>query len=151
MLVTIHIIAVIGTGLVVLYSDEQGFLWMLGKKKVLNQKRVALLHHLVAAGLAVLLITGGLLYIQAVPYYLSDPTFIIKLIAISALILNTYAIERFSKVAISKTFSSLTSSERLPLLVSGVVSVLGWITALVCGILLAHTIGEIFSYFSSLV
>jgi hypothetical protein len=133
MLVTIHLTIVIVTGLIVLYSDEQALAWILGKKIVLNPVRITLLHRSVSAGLALLLITGGLLYIQAVPAYLSDPTFVIKMTAIAALILNTYFIEKFSHVATSRTFRSLSIAEKLPLFISGGVSAAGWITAILCG------------------
>jgi hypothetical protein len=138
MLVLLHIIFVILTGLVVLYSDEQAALWIFGKTPVLNQKRITLLHHLVAAGLACLLVTGGLLYIRSVPFYITDPIFVAKQIAIAALILNTWAIDRFSRVATTRAFASLSKKERLPLLLSGGVSIIGWLTAITCGLLLSH-------------
>lgn len=133
MLVTIHLTIVILTGLVVLYSDEQALMWVLGKKPILSPVRITFLHRTVSIGLALLLITGGLLYIQAVPAYLSDSTFIIKMIAIAALIFNTYFIEKFSHVATSRTFASLETSQRLPLFVSGAISAIGWVVAIVCG------------------
>ncbi len=136
MLTVIHIIIVIGTGLIVLYSDEQALLWVLGKKSMLHPARITFLHRAVSVGLALLFITGGLLYLRAVPFYLSDTTFIVKMTAITALILNTYFIERFSHIAMSRTFSSLSTPERLPLFISGGVSVAGWVTAILCGLLL---------------
>jgi hypothetical protein len=138
MLVLIHISVIIVTGLLVLYSDEQALLWVLGKIPVLDQKRVTVLHRSVSIGLALLLITGGLLYIRDVPFYISDPVFIVKMVAISALILNTYVIERLSHIATTRSYSSLTEKERLPLFISGAVSVAGWGIALICGILISH-------------
>ena len=105
MLVTIHLTIVILTGLVVLYSDEQALMWVLGKRPILSKKKITILHRTISVGLALLLITGGLLYIQAVSAYLSDSTFIIKMTAIAALILNTYFIEKFSHVATNRTFA----------------------------------------------
>lgn len=137
MILTLHLSIVIALGLLVLYSDEQALLWVLGKKPILNGARIMILHRTISVGLAALLITGGLLYIQAVPAYLSNSTFIIKMTAIAALILNTYFIEKFSHVATTKTFASLKTSERIPLFISGVVSALGWITAITCGWILS--------------
>ncbi|MDB5190028.1 MAG: hypothetical protein JWN49_354 [Parcubacteria group bacterium] len=137
MLVTIHLTIVILVGLLVLYSDEQALMWVLGKKSILNRTHITLLHRSVSIGLASLLITGGLLYIQAVPAYLSNQTFIVKMVAIAALILNTYFIEKFSHVATSRSFSSLASSEKLPLFISGAVSFLGWVVAITCGLILS--------------
>ncbi len=137
MLTTLHLGIVIVTGLLVLYSDEQALAWVLGKKAQLDGKRIAFLHTIISVGLGALLITGGLLYLRAVPAYLSDTTFIVKLVAIAALILNTYVIERFSHVAISRPFAAVSHRERIPLFISGGISVAGWATAIVCGLLLS--------------
>lgn len=135
-LLPLHIAFIIGTLLLVLYTDEQALMWMLGKKRVLNEKSVRLLHHAIATGLALLLITGGLLYSSAAISYLSNPTFIAKMVAIAALIINTYFIGKFSPLATMHSFKELTRSQRLPLFISGAVSVVGWVGAVVSGLLL---------------
>lgn len=132
----LHFGIVIITILFVLYADEQGFMWVLGKKKKLSASLLHFLHQAVAISLGLLIITGGFLYYRAPVAYLSNATFEIKMIAIAALILNTYVISRFSPVASIRSFSELTQKEKLTLLVSGAVSVAGWITAAVCGLLL---------------
>ncbi|MDB5245335.1 MAG: hypothetical protein JWN90_440 [Parcubacteria group bacterium] len=137
MLTTIHLLIVIVTGLLVVYSDEQALMWVLGKKTILNSSRITFLHRAVSIGLALLLITGGLLYIRDVSFYLSQTTFIVKMVTIAALILNTYFIEKFSHIATSRTFASLSKSERLPLFISGAVSAVGWVTVIVCGLTLS--------------
>ena len=137
MLTNIHLSIVIGTGLMVMYSDEQAAMWILGKKEVLDQKKVSLLHNLVTAGLTLLLLTGGLLYLQAPVAYLSSITFVVKMVAVAALILNTYAISRLSHVATSRSFKSLSKEERIPLFISGFISIAGWGTAALCGLLIS--------------
>lgn len=133
MLITLHLSIVIATLLVVLYSDEQALMWVLGKKETLSAQSVHLLHNIVTIGLGLIIITGGLLYIQAPAAYLSDTTFLVKMAAVAALIVNTYVIDRLSPIALSRSYASLSKAERIPLLISGAVSVAGWITALVCG------------------
>lgn len=134
---TVHLVIAIGTGLLVLYADEQAFLWVLGKRALMDEKRVRVLHHAVTSGLALLLLTGGYMYAQAAPAYLSIPTFVVKMATVLALILNTYAIGRFSSVALTRPFASLSHAERLPLFITGAISFLGWVTAFVCGLLIA--------------
>jgi hypothetical protein len=136
MLVTIHLTLIIVTGLAVLYSDEQAFLWLLGKKETLSRGLVQTLHTCVSWGLGSILISGGLLYFRAPVAYLTNLTFLVKLGAILALIFNTYVIEKFSEVAITRPYRSLSPRERLPLFLSGAVSVGGWSIALLCGYLL---------------
>jgi hypothetical protein len=136
MLKILHVIFVIATLLAVAYSDEQALMWMLGKKQTLSPSLVATLHTLVSWGLGLLILTGGLLYFRAPQAYLSDPTFIVKMVAIAALIINTYVIERLAPIATSGPYSAISRSERTKLFISGAVSVLGWATALFCGFLL---------------
>lgn len=137
MLTVIHLIIVIGTGLLVMYSDEQAAMWILGKKSVLDHKKVSFLHNSVTVGLTILLITGGFLYLQAPAAYVSHPTFVVKMVAIAALIINTYVISTLSHIAISRPYASLSNKERIPLFISGFVSIAGWGTAAICGLLIA--------------
>ncbi|CAN5711513.1 hypothetical protein BH11PAT2_BH11PAT2_08790 [soil metagenome] len=137
MLAIIHFGIVILTGMVVLYSDEQALQWVLGRKRILNKARIAFLHRSVSVGLVLILVTGGFLYLRAVPAYLTSPTFIVKMVAVGALVLNTYFIEKFSHVATSQTFASLPKSKRLPLFLTGGISVMGWGLALLCGLILS--------------
>lgn len=137
MLTTIHLGIVIGTALVVLFADHQGMRWMSGKDGRLPVARALFLHRVVTVGLVLLLITGGLLYARAAPAYLADPRFVLKMSMLFVIIVNTYFIERFSKVASEREFTSLTSSERLPLFISGGVSFVGWVTIIICGLSIA--------------
>ncbi len=57
--------------------------------------------------------------------------------AVSALILNTYAIGRLSHLATSGPYAALNSKERILVFVSGGVSVAGWVIAGICGYILS--------------
>lgn len=137
MLLALHVIVVVLTGLLVLYSDEQAAVWVLGKKETLDPKRVALLHTGVSIGLGLLILTGAFLYADSASAYLTSTTSLIKMAAVAALIINTAVISRLMPVATTRAYASLTARERLPLFVSGAVSVAGWLTAIACGLLLA--------------
>lgn len=134
---TIHLVIASLTGLTVLYADEQALLWATGRRERFNADTARFLHRVITGGLVLLLITGGLMYIQSPRAYLSLATFDIKMAAVLALILNTYAISRFSEVGVARSFASLSTRERLPLYISGAVSFLGWATAFLCGLLIA--------------
>lgn len=136
MILTLHITAVILTGLLVLYADEQALMWMLGRQQVLAADRIKFLHNAIAIGLGLLIVTGALMYAQAAASYLSSPTFVVKMVAVGALILNAGAITTLSSIATTRSFTSLSLRERMPLFISGAVSATGWITAIVCGLLL---------------
>lgn len=137
MLQNIHLIIAIVTGLVVLYADEQALTWFLGKQQLFDPKTTTFLHRTVATGLAALIVTGGLLYVQAPAAFLSSPTFIVKMAMVLALICNTYFIDNFSRIAITRPYISLSRRERFMLFVSGGVSFVGWVTAFVLGLILS--------------
>jgi hypothetical protein len=134
---SIHLIIASLTGLIVLYADEQAAVWLLGKREFFHPGTMQFLHRAVSLGLALLLITGGILYYQAPPAYLSLGTFDVKMVMVFAIICNTYFINRFSQVAVARSFESLSRRERLPLYISGAISFLGWVTAFVCGLLIS--------------
>lgn len=134
---TLHLIIASVTGLMVLYADEQAAAWVFGKRELFHPGTFRFLHQAVSIGLALLLITGGIMYSQSAPAYLSLPIFDVKMVTVFALILNTYSINRFSQVALMRPFASLSTRERFPLYISGAISLLGWGTAFACGLLIA--------------
>ena len=136
MLTAFHVLAVLFAGVVVFYSDEQGFMYMRGKRSILSAKKLEWLHALVGVALALLILTGGLLFMRAPSYYLANTTFLIKMGFVGALLVNGFFIDRLSKIASQKPWAELSKRERLPLLISGAISGLCWLGALSCGLLL---------------
>jgi hypothetical protein len=55
---------------------------------------------------------------------------------VAALIINSFFVGRFAKLASERPYASLARHERLPLLISGAVSTLSWLGAIACGLLL---------------
>jgi len=137
-LLAFHIGAIVVTGILVLYADEQALEWVLGKKLRIDLGTVRFFHYAVALGLGAIIVTGSLLFLPRASFYLRNPDFIVKMIAVGVLIINTYFIDRFSMVATRQSFGSLPQSQRTPLFISGAVSILGWATALIGGLLLHH-------------
>jgi len=72
-----HIAAICLTGALVLYADEQGLAWMLGKKDRLNQNVVHFMHYAVAVGLAQSLLPARSFYSLEQPS-IRQPDFIVK-------------------------------------------------------------------------
>ncbi len=132
-----HVVFIIITILFVLYSDEQGLTWLLGRKSTLSKKVVDVLHIVVSAGLGGIVFTGGLMFLDRAEYLISQPVFIIKMIFVLALMINAFFIGSLSRIAAKKPYASLTPSERYRVLASGAVSVLGWVGAVICGLVLA--------------
>lgn len=134
MLTVLHVSFVFATGALVLYSDEQGLLWMLGKRETLSLKKLEWLHMLVGLGLAGLIATGGLLFLRAPSFYIGEPQFIVKMIFVLTLVVNSFFIGRFTHVATERAWRDLSNAERLSMLISGGVSFLAWVGAALGGL-----------------
>ena len=135
-LVTIHIGVVIITLMVVLYADKQGWAWLRGRQEFLDATLLKRLHLLVWCGLAGLIATGLLLFWPLQAYLLYLPAFYVKMSFVLALLINSFVIGKLMYIATRRTYASLSRSERQPLLISGVISTLSWVGAIVAALLL---------------
>jgi hypothetical protein len=135
-MVTIHLTLVITTMLAVLYADEQGFMWLLGKKETLSLRALEVVHAVTGIGLSLIILTGGLMFLDRSSYLLSNTFFIVKMTLVLALVINSFVIGRFANVASERPFAALTVKERRRLFISGGVSMACWVGAIICGLLL---------------
>lgn len=131
-----HVIAVLGSLAAVLYADYHGSRWFRGKTETLSQATVNRMHASVSVGLAALLLTGGLMFIDRAQYLLSQPVFIAKMGFVLALVINGFFIGRLSRLATTSSFASLTTGQKRLVILSGGVSAVGWAGAVVLGIIL---------------
>jgi len=129
----VHLSILALTAIVILFADEQGFAWMRGKVALLDPRRMRRLHALMWTGLAGMIVTGLIQFLPAYEYYLAEPAFIMKMCFVGVLIFNGILIGRFQHVAAERPFASLSTAEKLPLLASGAISTIGWISAALIG------------------
>lgn len=135
---TLHVIAVFGSLIAVLYADYHGGRWFRGKVETLAQATVDRMHAAVSVGLAALLLTGGLMFIDRASYLLSQPVFIAKMGFVLALVINGFFIGRISRLATSSSFAALSPSQKRTVFISGAVSAIGWLGAISLGIILGR-------------
>lgn len=133
----LHVVAIICAGVTVLYTDKLALSWLRGKKQVLDTAVIDRAHIAVSIGLAVIIATGGLLFLPRAEFLLTSPLFAIKMCFVLALIINGFFIDKLATTATERPFSSLSRREKLPLFISGAVSITGWVGAIICGLLLA--------------
>lgn len=80
--------------------------------------------------------TGLTLFWPMKEYLLTLPQFYIKMAFVATLICNGFVVGRLQKKASTRTFSSLSPRERTPLFISGAVSTLSWIGAIIAAFFL---------------
>lgn len=129
----IHALLLLATAVVIVYSDHQGFLYFRGTKETLSRNFIVWSHRLVWTGLALIILTGVLLTILAWEYRLSEGVFWIKMGFVAVLLMNGIAIGSLSHKSTTTPFASLSKAEQKTLLVSGVLSFTGWVSAAIIG------------------
>lgn len=127
-----HVGAFFITVVAVVMADVQALLWVLGKKPTLDKEQIHRLHSLVEVGLLVIVTTGIILALPVTDYLVTITAFLLKMTFVLALIINSFVIKYHMDIPTTKTFASLTKSEKIPLLISGLVSSASWIGAFIC-------------------
>ncbi|MEK7134772.1 MAG: hypothetical protein AAB805_00615 [Patescibacteria group bacterium] len=135
-MLTLHIFSVIFSFCVIFLADKQGLAWIRGKKETLDPKWTRTLHQLAWAGLLALLATGAFLFWPRREYLLGQPLFAIKMLFVLALLINAILIGRLMHVATERPFRTLSFNERVPLFVSGAISLFSWLGALIAALVL---------------
>lgn len=135
-MITLHLLFIVLTLLLVVYSDTTAIPWLLGKKEVLDKTHIRVVHLLVTYGLALIILTGGLMYVQRSEALLSNSLFLKKMFFVLALVINGYFIGTLSNLATQKSFLALSKSEKTQIIVAAVISTSCWIGAVVFGFLL---------------
>jgi hypothetical protein len=133
----IHLTAVFATLALVAIADLHGLLWMMGKMRALPPRRTRLLHFGVWAGLSIIILAGATMFLFGSSYYLSLPTFRIKMLFVAALLINSFFIHTHLKISHGAAFADLPRRKKIELVASGAVSAASWIGAFVCGQLLS--------------
>ncbi len=128
----LHLLSLAFVAVVIIIADHDGYLYMRGKKAVLDATKVKRLHQLAWVGLGAMIVSGvGL--IAKDPDVLADSGFVVKMLMVAALIVNGVVIGQLSKVASVTPFVSLSTKQKLALLASGGVSISCWIGATLIG------------------
>lgn len=130
----LHVIALLLTIPFILYADWMGSRWMRGVVDVLPERKVQLAHTAVSYGLISLLLTGGIMFIDRWQYLLSQPAFLAKIVLVLALVINGFFIGKLSQLATRSSFAALSPSEKRAVLISGGVSSVSWVSAILLGL-----------------
>ena len=126
-----HIGTLILTLICVVWADIYASLWLHGKKQVLNQVVVAQLHTAVTIGL-IGMVASGIVLFWPLREYLTEQNnaFFIKMLFVFALVINSFVIEKYMTIATTQAFKDTTPRQKVILFVSGGISLLSWIGAI---------------------
>ncbi len=127
----LHLISLAFVVFYIFQADHMGFNWIRGKVSTLDQSTVEKYHKRTWFGLMLMILTGFVLFWPMREYLLTRPQFLIKIAFVAALFLNSFVIGALSKTSTTKTYASLSFKEKLPLIISGAVSTISWLGAII--------------------
>jgi hypothetical protein len=130
LLLYFHLVSMCAAVVLVFFADKQAFAWVIGKRQTLDKTPVRTLHLLTWIALLSLMVSGFFLLWPNNLHLLEDSFFIIKLVGVGLLFVNGIVIGRLIPIALTRTFASLTWKERMPLILSGLVSSASWASIL---------------------
>lgn len=130
-MIIIHLLSLSFVLFTIVRADLYGMSWVRGSKKTLDVKVLNKLHIDMWAGLILMIITGLILFYPMREYLLTRPQFYVKMAFVVTLICNGFVIGKLQHISTTRSFSSLTIKEKAPLFISGAVSTICWISAIV--------------------
>lgn len=137
-LLALHIFALGFVACLILLADKEAFAWFRGKRLTLESERLHQYHVLTWSALLALTGTGILILYPLRLYLLTDLFFITKLFFVCALVVNAILIGRLQHIATLRSYASLSLGEKLPLMISGVVSTFSWVASAVLGYIVTN-------------
>lgn len=138
MLLVVHVTLISLTLLVVLFSDEVALEWLLGARDTISKQLANRLHLSVSAGLAGTIVSGSLLAWPRLDYLMQEPVFLIKMLFVVTLVVNAVLMRRLATRATQSRFADMPPQMRRGFYVIGGLSMICWMGAIVCGILLGY-------------
>lgn len=133
---SLHIFSLLFSIGVILVADKQAFSWFQGTRLTLDERIMRKIHIAMWIGLVSLMATGFFLFYPLREYLFTQPLFIIKLLFVAILVTNGVLIGRTIAIAEKRSFASLTDREKLPLVLSGVLSAFAWAGAILVALVL---------------
>lgn len=132
----VHLTTVFALIATVLATDLLALLWVLGKRETLPLWLMRTLHSVIWAGLLIMIVSGGTMFLSYREYLLTVPAFYIKMSFVLALIVNAFVIGKHLHIACERSYASLSREERQPLFISGAVSTISWIGVICAALML---------------
>lgn len=129
-LLSLHVVFITYLIWNIFYAYLMGFDWMIGKKETLNKSKVEEYHKNIWLGTIAMIISGSLMF-TIIKSSILYPQFYIKSFFALAIIVNGFVIQFLSKIAINKSFASLSWKEKTPLIICAAVSFVSWFGAFI--------------------
>lgn len=131
----IHLLILATTAYFIIRADHAAFQWVSGVIASLDMRRMVRYHIAVAIGLCGMIVTGSLM-VQAgidregAEAFTSNPAFLTKMFFVALLVVNAVVISFLMRGVSGVAYGTLTTKQKIPLMISGAVSTIAWLGAL---------------------
>lgn len=125
----IHITFLCIAGAGILLADRGAMAWLRGTRETVSAQTLFVSHWVVTVGLSGLMLSGLTLFWPERNFLLGEPVFWLKMAFVTTLVINSFFIEHLMHTAARQSFASLSTAQKIPFIVSGVVSTLCWLGA----------------------
>lgn len=126
----VHMVALTFALLNIIVADWKGIAWIRGMVPTLPRKTMRHLHNHIWLGLGLLVFSGAVLFCYHQTVLLVSFAFYAKIACVSMVSVNGIFINRHMQVASEQSFASLPKARQRALVMSGIVSCVGWFGAL---------------------
>ena len=131
----IHLTSLAVAGCGVLVADKVGLGWIRGKVRTIQPRTLHRLHRAMSYALTGLIASGLYLFWPMREYLLQQNLFLLKLLFVAMLVINSIVIDRLMLVATKVPFASVSNKGKVVLLLSGAFSFICWAGAGICALL----------------
>ncbi len=132
----VHIVSIFLAIGGILWADHTAYHWFTSKKEVLDHRTLRWLHGIVGTALGLLIGSGIILFWPAHNYLLSQPLFLLKMLFVVLLVINSIAIDRLMHRAANFPYRLLPRAQKIPLFISGGVSAFCWVATIVVALIM---------------
>jgi hypothetical protein len=122
----VHLLALAVAACGVVIADKIGFSWIRGKVRTLSPRTLHILHETLSYSLAALILSGLYLFWPMREYLLQQNLFLLKMLFVAVLVINSVVIDRLMLVATKVPFTAISGKGKVVLFISGAISFACW-------------------------
>jgi hypothetical protein len=130
----VHLLALAVAACGVLAADKVGFSWIRGKVRTLSPRTLHILHETLSYALAALIVSGLYLFWPMRDYLLHQNLFLLKMLFVGVLVINSVVIDRLMLVATKVPFAMISPKGKVVLFLSGAFSFACWAGAAIAAL-----------------
>jgi hypothetical protein len=130
-MIIFHILSLCFVAWTIFLSEREALAWFREEKETLDKEKLQKYHRRMWVGLVFMIATGSVLFWPDRDILPSIHAFQLKMFFVFCLLLNAFVLGKLMPIAAARSYKSLSRKEKMPLMVSGGISLLCWLGAFI--------------------